>query len=521
MPNDPLTGKKHSFSDLETLSREADTMDKHVFAEMRTNLLLVSGDHYTNTSHRILKQLRAQHRTSNNDQKLRLTKNHVQRICNRYCNTLLSTNPGVGFSAKNPSENQDQKAAELNKAVWQDAVTRYSLHKLRDLWCSDFVDVGEVAVKIFWDPDAGDLKGFEQKLDKRGKPVFESVSIPGQRKKAQIPVPDRDLPVFQGEMIFERLWGFNLKRAPEAQTMDDSPYLIADKMTSKDELLKKWKDTDKERLIVDSGGKTFMVFDHSQGAYRKTENEILIKEYYFRPGPIYPKGWFFFTTGSGILEEGELPGGIFPIVMQQFKSMQTSPRGQSIIKTLRPYQIEINRAASKIAEHQITLGDDKLLVQNGTKISAGGQLPGVRAVNYTGMPPSILAGRDGSQYLNYMQSQTEEMYQVVDLELNELDSKESNQDSFALLFSAASKKKRFQTYISRFENFMVDVATTYLGLAKVHFTDDRVIKMIGRDEIVNITEFKNTEDIHFQIIIEPQADDIETKMGKQLILNNA
>ena len=43
-------------------------------------------------------------------------------------------------------------------------------------------------------------------------------------------------------------------------------------------------------------------------------------------------------------------------------------------------------------------------------------VPGVRAIQVSGAPPTILPGRDGSQYLAYMQAQIEEMYQVAMLE---------------------------------------------------------------------------------------------------------
>ncbi len=46
-------------------------------------------------------------------------------------------------------------------------------------------------------------------------------------------------------------------------------------------------------------------------------------------------------------------------------AMHSLPPGSPVsdlVKQLRPYQEEINRAASKIAEHQRTLGDDRLLL---------------------------------------------------------------------------------------------------------------------------------------------------------------
>jgi hypothetical protein len=47
-----------------------------------------------------------------------------------------------------------------------------------------------------------------------------------------------------------------------------------------------------------------------------------------------------------------------------------------------------------------------------------------------------------------------------------------------------------------------------------------LISAVGRREFIDIAEFKNSDDIGYQIEIEPQTDDIETKMGKQLALNH-
>ena len=50
--------------------------------------------------------------------------------------------------------------------------------------------------------------------------------------------------------------------------------------------------------------------------------------------------------------------------------------------------------------------------------------------------------------------------------------------------------------------------------------DDLVVYATGKKERVNIAEFKSTEDLCYQIKLVPQVDDVETKLGKQLVLNH-
>lgn len=94
-------------------------------------------------------------------------------------------------------------------------------------------------------------------------------------------------------------------------------------------------------------------------------------------------------------------------------------------------------------------------------------------------------------------------------------------DPYVMLFRSARQKKRFQRYIKRFEKFLINVVKTYISLAKVHLPDDYLVYAIGATEQVNIPEFRKYSDICYEIKVEAQSDDIETKLGKQIVLNHA
>lgn len=497
---------KHDLAKLEELYSQAESVDAEIFSEMRSNLLLVAGEHYSKKQASIFRRLRDSKELSD-QQKLRLTNNHIQKITKTYANNILSTAPGVGFRPKNESELQDQKAAELHHAVWLDAQKKYNLDESSDDWCDDFVQVGEVHTKIFWDANGGKLQGHRQKTDEAGNLLFEEDGS----------TPAKGDPVFEGEFIFEQIHGFNLLRAPEAKVLAKSPYLISRKMVAVSDLKAQFPDIASK--IESSQDNTIVVFDGGKNGYRKAQNEVMLKEIYFRPCPDYPMGHYYFWTKEVICTDDDLPGGIFPIVSQSMEKIQTTPRGRSIIKVARPYQVEINRAASKIAEHQITLGDDKLLIQNGTEVSAGVALPGVRSINVSGAEPKILPGRDGSQYLAYMQAKIVEMYQVLNVAEDSMENP-GQADPWALLHRSSSQKKKFQRYTKRFSAFLINVAKTYLSLAKIHLSEDSFIQAAGKSELVNITEFKNSHDLNYEITLDDQSEDVESKMGKQLVLNH-
>lgn len=502
--------KKLTSSELNSRYKQAKDADQDVFAEQRSNLLLTAGEHFSKKNSAFWNRVR-EARDLSNEQKLRLTKNHIYRISKLRTGILLSHAPGVRIVPNNESELQDQKAAELNQAVWNYAKTQQKLKEKTGQFAFDFFNCGEVCAKVYWNPGAGKVVGYEQAVDEEtGENLVDENGAPVSSGKA----------IFNGELLIERLHSFNLLRAPQAKTMDDSPYLIYEKVVSYSDLMEMVKgDEEKEKIVAEGKDSTFVIFDSNKQGYAREKNVLTVVEHYYRPCREYPEGYFFICTDTGILWEGPLPFGIMPIVYKGHDEIPSTPRHRSPIKQLRPYQIEINRAASKVAEHQVSLSDDKVLVQMGTKIQAGSMLPGVRTLQYSGMAPTILPGRSGDQYFEYIDSQIQEMYQVAMLDA-EVEEKQGGNDSWGQLYKSIRHKKKFAQDGEKFEQFLMEVCELYLTLAKHYLDESFLIPAIGRSEMINISEFKNTEKLCYQIKVEPASDDIETMYGKQLMLNH-
>lgn len=519
----PETEAKHDLADFHRMYSDGESVDQETFAEMRSNVLLYAGDHYSKRTSNYYKRVRDSKELSN-EQKLRLTKNHIQFICDTYANSIVSTDPGVGFTPKDDKSPHDQKVAEMHHAVWRDAHERYNIDDKIDDWVDSFVQIGECAVKIYFDTMKGKVKAYNQKVDEQGRPLYMGYDGETHLQADQVygqlfhPAPDFEDPIFHGQFVFEEIYGFNLLRPSECKDLRESPWLGIRKMSYTADLKKQFPDT--AAGIQSSSDQTFQVFDATKGGYTKTSNQTLITEYYFRPCWEYPNGFFYITTKDVILASGELPGGIFPIIVQPMRKFATTPRGRSPIKTMRPYQAEINRGSSKLAEHQITLGDDKLILTNGSKPTSGISIPGIRTVNVTGQAPTVLQGRDGSQYLTTISANITEMYMVMGLkEITE--DLPAQLDPYVMLFRAAHMKKKFQRYIRRFEKFLCEVVKVYLGLSKVHLTDDYLVMAVGSNERVNIPEFRQLPDTCYEINIEATSDDVESKLGKQITINHA
>ncbi len=497
--------------ELDRIYSEANTADEAIFSEMRSNVLLVSGDHYQKRGTKFWERV-TNSKTIDQDQKLRLTKNHIKKIVNDYVSHVLSSSPGTKIIPNNEEEVQDQKTAELNNSVLSYFKKTLNLRAKTRSKAEDYVVFGEVCSRTFFDPDEGDSKGYEPLVNDDGDYIVD--------EKGEY-VPDEDSPVMEGKMIVERVYPFNLLRAPESQSLAESPYLIIRKMV-KDRDLKFMVPGDVYNNIKDQSDETYMVFNGETGTYSRTKNETMVREHYYRPCKRYPNGYYYIATRTNILTEGELPFGKFPIQVEVFDKIPTSARGRSPIKQMRPYQVEINRTASAIATAQITLGDDKLILNHGARIAHGGQVPGVRGVSVTGAGADlkILPGRSGDQYLNYMNSQIVELYKVMGVEEAGATNQEGKLDPYALLYHSTKNKRRFSKYTEAFEEFTVGETEIILDLAKQYLDDDIIIPIIGRSEQVNIAEFKHSDKNSYRIKVEAVDTDAETMLGKQLAMNH-
>jgi hypothetical protein len=485
-----MANNEYKLEKLNDMYKKGKRADKQIFAEQRTNILLRSGDHYNKSNNTVMEDLRTRGVVSKK-QKIRLTKNHIHRITNIYENSVLDGNPSITAVPYNEDELHDVKSAELNNAVIDWVKHTNSWPKRQATNVHDFINLGEVFGIIRFDYSKGEALAIDEN---------------GNELRA-------------GEFVVDRAFGFDMKRDPNARTEEDNRWWIRETMVD----LEDFKETAKslnsgiDLSKIESNGKgTTRVFDANSCSYREVKDQIHVKEAFIKSSTKYPKGWYVMFIEDFVVTQGPIPFGIYPVIYGGFDEQTTSPRSTSIIKICRPYQKEINRAASKMAEHQVTLGDDRVYIQSGTSISEGGRLHGVRAFKVSGKEPVIQQGRNGAQYLDYQIQQIGEMYQAAGLDFVDQDKTPQSGDPYQLLFRSMKEKKRFVKYVEKYERFEIDLFNTILKLAKHYLGANHIIKIAGRSETINIPEFKRLDQNGFEIKVVPQSGDVETKFGKIL-----
>lgn len=499
-------------SDLNRQYTEGENCDKRLFSEMRTNLQLVAGQHYFTEGGKYWSKIRNSKQLTD-EQRLKLTKNHLQRITKIYRNMIESMAPGVEFMAANEKELQDQKAAELAKAYWAYTRECSQFPELVNTWIKNFVEIGEVGVKILWDMNGG------QDIGRKAATVQDAEgNIIVDEDEWGNPMAS-DEAVYSGKIKFDTFECFNLRRDPSSRSMADSPFLTLSKILSKRKLRTFLSTADAKELLDSVPTDEYNVFDNNTNTYRVEQDQVLVKETYYRPAPNIPNGYYFIYTGNIMIEKGELPYGIFPIVHAGFDEQTGNPRSHSILRHCRSPQVEINRCGSAMAEHQVTLGADKVWIPATTKVNQGAMLPGIRVNTYSGMKPEIVPGRSGAQYLEYLNAQIDELYKLANLEEMTKDQPES-QDLYANLLKSYRFKRKFALYGEKFERFLIEVAKTAIKIAKASASERELVPAIGKAEYINMSEFKNLEDFHYQIKVLPRSNDVESQFGKQITLNH-
>ena len=517
---------------LDSMYRNADSLDNRHFQKLMSYERLIQGDHFYQS---MQKQIRTSRTWEGSSPKarLRLVQNHLARWHNYWMNGIINQASDVEPMPKNDNELKDRKAAELNKSVKSHIAEETDFFSVRDRLVGDYLK-GECAVRIGFNPDQGSLVPgeIEQAMDENGQPAMEPYVDPTTGQPIIDPMTGQPQmrPVFiqplmpSGIMTIEAVEMENLLRDPMARSWNEARWVCHRKTRDKKDIIKLAKQlVDNPEALQEMVNK-LSEEDETLSAYKGTDNNYMIeesdkkvsvREFFWRPSIEYPNGYYVMCTSSFTIMESELPAGEFPFEFENFDNVQGTPRGASRLKQLAPIQLEINRCVSKIAEHQITVGDDKLVTQAGSKIAEVNKYDGIRIFKVTGgFAPQFLQGRSGDQYVDFWLNNVSMLEKIGEMsEISE--DKMVGMEPYAIFFLSSKQKMKFARHASKFERFLVRLWKKVLRIHKYHVHPNAVIEMVGSPEKVNIDEYKSTTDIDFQIKLKPRTEDPDSLIAQQ------
>ena len=512
-----------SVNDLnEMFTRSESALQSH-FAEIRTNILLDTGFHHPrnersgNGRSPIFKGM-------SQSKKIRITFNHIQVITKFIRNSIQNRAPGAGVFPKNDKELGDQKAAELNESVYQHLKSKNQLTAFYSQLIHDFVVSGETHSKVFFDPYAGDFAGYEEgegegeELETNESEPDDEDDIEANPDKAKRS-PEERRPKFRGKIVYERIPPYRFFTDPDADSERTNDWVCIQKFFPRQKMMSRYAD-DKEKMeiIKKSSEQKQEWFDSFTGIYSDKDDEVEVREFFFKACPDYPEGYFYYATDCGILEEGTLPDG-FCIFSEVYDESPDNPRGYSVIKIAKPYQVEINRCAAAAIMESIVLGHSTVLYPAGEKPTTSAIGNGMKGLAYNSIqPPTVIEGKSGQQYIDYMQQKIDEMYRVTMVPQLDEDKQAQGNDAMAMLGRSMRDKMRFSLYAEKIESLIVRIIDYSLELARRYLPDDEVIPIIGKSEAVNMPEFRKTSNKQYSIVVKPRSDDFSSTMGKSIQL---
>ena len=415
---------------------------------------------------------------------LKIVLNHIPRIAGVYLNEILSHAPDISVVVTDEGNILAGRLAKMNKYVWEEHKKKSRLYeeKMR-LEILNGIITGEIAVKLYWDSEKNWVK--------------EEPILP-----------------------------FDLLRAPGITDIGDSPWYIHRKIYREEELRKMYG-PQAGSALADEGGSSientdYLVFNSQSREFSEFRG-VEIREFYLRPNAEHPEGYFVFFMRDRILQQGPLPGGIFPIVIRRLQSSLMLPRGYSFIRTVTATQMEINRAMSQDANNMYHFGADKIVTGARSSISIGENFRGtshLKVGSYGPLRDSFLyvEGSGIPKYMDYVTFLIKQMDYQVNLQSKMEEKKDSRSgDIRFLIYSRIRDKERFSTIGTNYEGYVREKAERILSLLRYYLGPQDIIHEGNRADTVLIQDFKNTSDRDYVFSIKSGSDSAEDQLAKQYL----
>lgn len=494
--------KQITISDLKRKFEESKTELNDHLAECRTNNNLFQGNHFHKKQQKLTRTLEATGAAE--ETKIRVVKNHTQVVCKYIINSILSLAPTGVVEPKDEAEISDIKAAEIHKQILEDYKYQNKVDSHIRRWVHDYVVSGECFVSVFFDPGKGRKIKRSPFIDAMGQMVSEQAT-------------------FSGDAVIERIYPWDVRMDVGAKSFEEATWVGYEKIVDCDVVKRMAPEhPELDKAIKEDEDTTYKVFEAGSGKYKESKGKVLLRIVYFRPTVEMPNGEFIFFTKDIELVRGELPvdqnGNVFfPIKYVGFDEIPTSPRSSSIIRMIRPEQMQINFCASAIAHTLSTVGWDKMIVPTGGEVEAGQTKAGVRIFKVPGgkQAADFIPGRSGEQFLGTMTQNITEIYNKTGVP-EQWDEKTNDADVMAVLYKNMRQRTRFSLYAKKFGDFLADIFEEVLRIKKAYMTDEEFFLVTGGMEYGNIAEFRRMEDLRYQIKISEGSEDLESRFGKYM-----
>jgi hypothetical protein len=227
--------------------------------------------------------------------------------------------------------------------------------------------------------------------------------------------------------------------------------------------------------------------------HEQTQDKCIVKRMYVREDKENPKGKYYAWTGNTLLQEGELPDGIFPFVVFKWLYQPGYVYPEGFVEPLIRSQITINDGLLKLRKLAEKKANPPILMAGNSEVreetmQESGQDIYRYKMGYD-KPEFLQFPQDMQEVYNLIAMAREEMMSIAGLRETSLgrQPREATATQMALLKRSDNAGIGYFKYA--FEKTFAKVCHTKLELAKKYFKQERLIKIVGVDRKPYVSKF--------------------------------
>ena len=289
--------------------------------------------------------------------RVRMILNYIMPTVETLCGKLVENRPGVTVLPASPDDDDTEAARQCEKLIehlWHEIGMQVKIHEAAK-WMAT---TGTAFFKVWWDPEGGEeYEEDEPLIDEaiehvEGKPG-ESVDPPEPKKKTNKPkVVRTGAPVVDVLSVMEVGWD------PGAKSIETARWMLHANSMHIDQVRSIWKKGEYVSPNVayeadQYGSEILQELSHTTSHDENVLDRVIVVEYFERPSPRRPKGYYAVVAGNVLLEEDdELPYGDFPFVMARHVTSPGKFAGEGLVKHCIAPQKELNKSSSQRLENK-------------------------------------------------------------------------------------------------------------------------------------------------------------------------
>lgn len=454
--------------------------------------------------------------------RVRMVVNLTRKAVIKECSKLTMSKP-IPTVMPATTENEDLTAAQVSEAILKARFAEPDFSDEYRMWAWWGVVCGTSYMKAFYDSKGVDFQNMvlpprPQMLGPDGSPMpvpdeFIS-SIPELKRLLETPVPA------QGKIEIEHLSPFHLF-VPDLMvtSLDKQPYVIEVRTKHPEWVKKRYGfvptcDSRAQSSIMESAFLTT----------RSTEEHldaVIVKEVWIKPNfhPDFPEGGWLTIINDKVVdcrEQWPLPFPEYP-----YYKYSGLPSGgfytDSRVVDLIPVQKEYNKKRSQAIEIMNTMGKPKFIYQSGSiNMRRVSSEPG-QGIEYKAgyMPPQELRGSEVPQSIfNEIQQLRSEFDDISGQhEISEGDTPSGVTSGTAISYLQEQDETGLTYQVAAIEHAIQLLGTHYLKYVTTFWTDDRIIRITGRNN--------SFESIHWKKSAAQGNTDVRVQTGSALPFSKA